>query len=281
MFERISRSWALVKASCAVLAANKRLMLFPVLSALCTLIVLASFLVPAFASGMLTQFDRGHLRPATAALLFGFYLVQYFIIIFFNTALVGAALVHLRGGNPTLGDGLRIATSKLPVILGYALIMATVGMVLRAIEQRAGFIGQWIVGLIGAAWSLATFLVVPVLASQDIGPVDAVQRSVMLLKRTWGENLAGNAGIGVAFGLVMMLVVLLGVALIAAAASTHSMVAIGVVASLLVLAVLLLAVVQSALHGIYAAAVYRYAEEGDAGAGFETALVAQAFRLKA
>lgn len=281
MFERFSRSWSLVKASGAVLSANKQLMLFPVLSSICVLVVVASFLVPAFASGMLTGIRPRHITPPQAVLLFGFYFVQYFIIIFFNAALIGAALMHLRGERPTLGDGLRIAASKLPAILGYALIAATVGMVLRALEERAGFIGRWIVALIGAVWSLATFMVVPLLVSQEIGPLEAVQRSTQLLKRTWGENLIGNAGIGLAFGLMTMLVVLATLALVYLSLSAHApglAVLFGVLGGI---AVILLAVVQSALHGIYAAAVYRYAEEGTVGGGFDQALLADAFKLKA
>lgn len=281
MFERFSRSWGLVKASSAVLGANKRLMVFPVLSAVCTLIVAASFLLPAFASGMFGHMDRGHMTPASAILLFLFYLTQYFVIIFFNSALVGAALVRLRGGNPTVSDGFRIAMSKLPGILGYAVISATVGMVLRAIQERAGFIGRWIAGLLGVAWTVATFLVVPVLVNEEIGPFDAIKQSAQLLKRTWGENLIGNAGIGLAFGLLTMLVVLGGVALVFLAISMNSAAAVAVVVALCVLAALTLAVIQSALHGIYAAAVYRYAEEGDVGAGFDKALVADAFKIKA
>jgi hypothetical protein len=281
MFERFSRSWGLVKASGAVLNANKRLMVFPVLSSLCTLIVAASFLLPAYASGTFTHFDRGHMTPGSAALLFVFYLVQYFIVIFFNSALVGAALIYLRGGSPTVGDGLGIAMSKLPSIFGYAVISATVGMVLRAIQERAGFIGRWIAGLLGVAFTLATFLVVPVLVNKDVGPVDAVKESAQLLKRTWGENLIGNVGIGLAFGLLSILVILAGMALVFLAISTHSVSVVVVTVALCIAAVLTLAVIQGALHGIYSAAVYRYAEEGDAGIRFDKALVADAFKIKA
>ena len=281
MFERFSRSWGLVKASGAVLNANRRLMVFPVLSSLCTLIVAASFLLPAYASGTFTHLDRGHMTPGSAALLFVFYLVQYFIVIFFNSALVGAALIYLRGGNPTVGDGLGIAMSKLPSIFGYAVISATVGMVLRAIQERAGFIGRWIAGLLGVAFTLATFLVVPVLVNKDVGPIDAVKESAQLLKRTWGENLIGNVGIGLAFGLLTILVVLAGMALVFLAISTHSVSVVVATVALCIAAVLTLAVIQGALHGIYSAAVYRYAEEGDAGIGFDKALVADAFKIKA
>jgi hypothetical protein len=221
------------------------------------------------------------MTPGSAALLFVFYLVQYFIVIFFNSALVGAALIYLRGGNPTVGDGLRIAMSKLPSIFGYAVISATVGMVLRAIQERAGFIGRWIAGLLGVAFTLATFLVVPVLVNKDVGPVDAVKESAQLLKRTWGENLIGNVGIGLAFGLLTILVVLAGMALVFLAISTHSVSVVVATVALCIAAVLTLAVIQGALHGIYSAAVYRYAEEGDAGIGFDKALVADAFKIKA
>jgi hypothetical protein len=270
-----------VKASGEVLNANRRLMVFPVLSSLCTLIVAASFLLPAYASGTFTHLDRGHMTPGSAALLFVFYLVQYFIVTFFNSALVGAALIYLRGGNPTVGDGLGIAMSKLPSIFGYAVISATVGMVLRAIQERAGFIGRWIAGLLGVAFTLATFLVVPVLVNKDVGPIDAVKESAQLLKRTWGENLIGNVGIGLAFGLLTILVVLAGMALVFLAISTHSVSVVVATVALCIAAVLTLAVIQGALHGIYSAAVYRYAEEGDAGIGFDKALVADAFKIKA
>ena len=131
--------------------------------------------------------------------LFLFYLVQYFIIFFFNSALVGAAMIRLDGGDPTVRDGLRIASSKIVPIIGYAAIAATVGLILRIIEERAGFIGRWIAGLFGLAFTVATFLTVPILVTRDVGPVEAVKESAVLLKKTWGENIIGNAGMGLVF----------------------------------------------------------------------------------
>ncbi len=280
MFEKLERSWALVKASAAVLQAEKKLLVFPALSALCTLLVAASFLLQASAAGLFRHIDHGHLTADRLPLWFVFYLVQYFIIIFFNCALVGAALIRLRGGMPTLADGLRCAIAQLPSILIYALISATVGMILRSLQERAGFIGRWIVGLIGMAWSLATFLVVPILVSNDVYPLEAIKRSAELLKRTWGENLVGNAGIGVVFGLIMFLLIVCGMALIVPAAASKSALTLGVVVAFLIVAVVMLALVQSALQGIYAAVVYRYAAEGTTGAGFDESLIADAFAAK-
>src|SRR5690606_24870941 len=161
MFDKYSRSWELVKASASVLRSDKELMLFPVISGLATLLVAATFLLPAFA---LNVFADGFGLGA-AVLAFLFYFVQYSVIIFFNCALVGAAMIRLEGGDPTLADGFRIARSRLPAILGYAAIAATVGVLLQGLKQKDSFLVRLMGSALGAAWTLATFLVVPVLVS--------------------------------------------------------------------------------------------------------------------
>ena len=280
MFERLSRSWQLVKASGAVLKQDKELLLFPLISSISTLLVLACFAVPVIGLGALDGLTgRGDGVISTAAYLiaFLFYLSQYFVIFFFNAALVGAAMIRLDGGNPTLGDGLRIASSKAGSILGYAFIAATVGMILRAIQERVGFLGKIIVGILGAGWTLATYMVVPVLVTRDVGPVDAVKESAMLLKKTWGENIAGQAGLGLAFGLIQFGIIIGGILLVVAAAMTQNMPLTILTAALVVVAVLVTALIHAALAGIYSAALYRYASGGEDTAGFNTAVLRQAF----
>lgn len=284
MAGKFARSWALMKASAAVLRSDKSLLVFPLLSGLCTLLVAASFLVPV-GMAMVGQQQAGeqigrHMSAGTYLLMFCFYLVQYFVIIFFQTALTGVALMHLRGEPASVGAGFALARARLPQILGYALIAATVGLLLRMVQERLGLIGRLAAGFIGLAWTVATFLVVPVLASEGVGPVDAVKRSVELLKRSWGENLIGNGGIGVVFGLLMVLAVLLGAALIGGAVALQSAVAIVLAAVVVVLGLTLLGLVQASLQGIYSAALYRYAEAGEASVGFDQALLQQAFAPK-
>lgn len=283
MAGRFARSWALMKASAAVLRSDKALLALPLLSGLCSLVVAASFLVPVALALIASDGRIGEAHrwsPLTYLVFFAFYLVQYFVIVFFNTALAGCALRHLRGEPTRLSDGLALARSRWASILGYALIAATVGLFLRALQERLGLIGRLVAGFLGLAWTVATFLVVPVLASQAIGPVDAVKRSVELLKRSWGENLIGNAGLGVAFGLMTFLAVLVGALLIGGAVALHSMPLVIVAAVLVGVGLMLLSLVQAALQGIYAAALYRYAEDGQVGAGFDPALLQQAFRPK-
>lgn len=277
---RIERSWALVKASAGVLNSNRGLLVFPLLSGICALLVAASFFVPLGLVGGFAMLDGEHAPVWLWPFLFVFYLVQYFVIFFFNAALVGAARMNLDGESPTVGDGLRIATDHWREILGYALIAATVGLLLRMLEERAGFIGRWIIGLIGVAWTVATFLVVPVLVNEQVGPVDAVKRSAELLKKTWGENLAGNLGMGLLFGVFFFLWVA-GGAVLLAMVGAHSIPASIAIGLLLLIGVLTIVLVQSALQGVYAAALHRYADTGDAGGGFEQGLIADAFKVKA
>jgi len=219
-------------------------------------------------------------ETAYMVFLFLFYLVQYFIIFFFNSALVGTAMIRLDGGDPTVSDGLRIARSRFVQILGYAAIAATVGLILRIIEERAGFIGRWIAGLLGLAFTVATFLTVPILVSREVGPVEAVKESAALLKKTWGENIIGNGGMGFVFFLFYLVVVGIGFVFVFGAAQTGNPALIVITLAMVVLAVVVVALVQSALQGVYSAALYRYASQGDAGASFPPALLGDAFKAK-
>jgi hypothetical protein len=283
MFARLSRSWTLVKASASVLRQDKELLWFPLISLGALALVLAAFALPVLGLGTLDGLSQGTDERVSAGMYvvaFLFYFSQYFVIFFFNAALVGAAMMRLDGEDPTFGDGIRIASSKLVVIAGYAFIAATVGMILRAVQERVGFIGKVIVGLLGAGWSIATYLVVPVLVDRDVGPIDAVKESVTLLKKTWGENVIGQAGLGIAFGFIFLGVILCGGLLIALSFATQSVFLIAAAMVVTIFAVAITGLVQSALAGIYAAALYRYATNGASTPGFDEGAMRLAFAPK-
>ena len=276
---KFQRSWALTKYSFQVLRSDKELLVFPLVASIAAIMVAATFVLPMFGLGLFENMDGGR-SFELYVWGFAFYLVQYFVIFFFNSALVGAAMIRLDGGDPTVSDGLRIARSKWKQILGYAAIAATVGLILRALEQRAGFLGRIVIGFIGVAWTVATFLTVPLLVARDIGPVDAVKESANLLKKTWGESLIGNGGIGLVMSLFNVALMVVGggiVALLAIQGLSSLAIAVGVV---VVLAVIVTALVHSALSGIYSAVLYRYAVAGDAPQGFDGLLLQDAFQRK-
>src|SRR5512137_965813 len=283
MAGRFARSLALAKASWSVVRADKELLWLPVLSVLALLVLLGSFVVPAAALG---AFDAaataGDPHTVLALGTFVFYVLAYFVALFFNTALVGAAMIRMDGGNPTLGDGLAIAWARVGRIFGYALIAATVGLLLRALEERVGWVGQLVLKLVGVAWALATFLVVPVLVTRDVGPVDAVKESAALLRETWGENLIGTVGLGLAFAAAYIAVLLAGGGLLLLAINAGLQVMILATLVLAIVALAVLSALQATMQGVYAAALYRHATEpGRPFAGFTPELMAVAFKPKA
>lgn len=282
MMQRLSNSWELVKASFAVLRADKELILFPLASTLATLLVMILFAIPTALAGVFDRItnDGG---PGIAGYVIGFlfYVVMYFVVIFANVALVGAAMIRLDGGDPTLRDGIRIAMQHVNAILGYAVIAATVGMILRAIRERGGVFAQIAAWITEMAWNLATFLVVPVLVVEGLGPIEAIQRSTSLLKKTWGEQIAGNFSIGLVFallGIAAFFIVGIPVMLIAAATGSVIVVVLGIM--LVVLVIAAISLVGSTLNGIYVAALYRFATDGTSSQYFTAEMVQGAFRPK-
>jgi hypothetical protein len=283
MFERLDRSLELLKASSALFLKHRGLLVFPCISALASILVVASFAIPLGGVRALEAVSA-HDRVLTFGQYMSaylFYLVQYFVIFFFNTALIGAVLMQLDGDTPTIGDGLRLAASKIYPILGYAFIAATVGVILNVIRDRLGFVGRIIVGLLGVGWTLATYLVVPVLAWHECGPVEAITESAGLFKRTWGESAIGIGGLGAAFALIYFGVIACGALLIVFTNCVlHSAFLTVVMEIVMIGAVVLAALVNATLNGIYAAALYRYASGWGGTVGFEANTLDQAFQPK-
>lgn len=282
MAGRFARSLELARASWSVVRADKELLLLPVMSVAALIVVLGSLAVPvAVIGGFDPETGSGE---ATGGSMLGallFYVVAYFIALFFNTALVGAAMLRMDGRNPTLADGLRIAWQRTGRIFGYACIAATVGLLLRALEDRVGWLGQIVVKLIGVGWTLATFLVVPVLVTRDAGPVEAVKTSADLLRRTWGENIIGNVGLGLVFGLAYVALAIAIAFAMLLAGQSGSATFLALVIALGVLAFLTLAALQATMQGVYSAALFRYATKHETPLpGFGPELLEQAFAPK-
>jgi hypothetical protein len=187
-------------------------------------------------------------------------------------------MMQFDGESPTLGDGLRIAVSRIGSIFGYALISATVGVILRALQSRLDFVGRVIVGMLGVGWALATYLVVPVLAARDLGPIEAIAESAELLKRTWGENVLGRASLGFAFMVIYLGEFLCGAALIELASAIHSAFLTVVMQTAVVGAFVLTILIHATLTEIYAAALYRYANYPGHTSGFDSRALERAFQ---
>jgi hypothetical protein len=283
MFARIATGWELMKQSFGVLREDKELVVFPLFSGAACLLVLASFALPLWNSPWFHQIfaDRQAPQdPVAYVLLFLFYVVNYFVIVFFNAALVSCALKRLAGGNPTVGYGLQQAASRLPQIFAWAVVSATVGIILKAIESKSNKIGQLVASLIGAGWAIATYFVVPILVVEQVGPIDALKRSTSLMRRTWGETLAGKMGLGlVIFAAMLPGMGLLMLGFVAVSASGQPMLG-GIAIGLGVVWILAVSLVSAAVQSILLTALYLYASEGTAPPQFDAALLQSAFGSK-
>jgi hypothetical protein len=277
MFERMSRSFELARNSFGVLRRDKHLLLFPVVSGVACLLVLVSFAVPSLIFHEHLFDADGAPYPAFYPLAFAFYFCNYFVVVFCNSALIHCALMRFNGDSPSLRDGFRAAFGRLPQIFAWSLVSATVGVLLQLVESAHERVGPIIANILGAAWTVMTYFVVPVLVVERVGPFDAIKRSLQILKKTWGEALIGNVGLA----LFMFVLAIPGVVLAVVGVALVAKVSIAVGAAVLIVALvyfLILAAVSSAMSTIFLGALYQYAACDKVPAGFDEGTLRSAFK---
>jgi hypothetical protein len=273
---RISRGWALAKRSWAVLRADRSLVWFPVISGLATLGAAAVIFGPAAAI-----YSSGSSEAVIiVAVVIGAFVLTW-IAVFFNTALAAAASKSLAGQDTTLSDGLSVARSRIGVITQWAIVQATVGLVLGAIREALSdnLLGQLFAGLLDFAWSAATFFVIPVLALEGAGPREAFKRSVSVLKQRWGEGVVGTVSVsGVVFLIVMLPAIVIGAGGVALVGSVPA--AGGLLIGVAAVTFLVGVVIAGTLQSIFRVALFEFATQDRAIGGFQPNELVGAFGPK-
>ncbi len=276
----------LFSASWRVLKDDKSLALYPLISTITALVIMATFAVPVVTMFLHTSTTYGldgsphpnaSLDPMGWVLVGLGYFALTYVGIFCNAALIYAANEHLTGTGPgTLASGFAGASKKAGAILPWAILSSTVTVVLRMIEQRSGLLGRIVISIVGIMWTLLTYLVVPIIVLEEVSTGKAISRSSQMFKRTWGENVVGNMG----FGLFSVFAALIAFAIMTMGFMTGTAV---IAISAVALAVLFLCVavqVIAAMSGIYRVALYRYAVDGVAPSAYATIDFQGAFRPK-
>lgn len=276
---RMANGWHLTKQCAGVINKDKELVVFPVVAGFAELLIIAAFAVPFWMAGSFSTTRSDSITAVEVIGIIAFYFVTYFVIAFCSAALVGAALIRIRGGDPSVGDGWRAAGSHLVPILGWAAISATVGLVLQLIADRLGAAGRIAGGLLGAAWGVVTFLAVPLIVAEDAGPVTALKRSGSLLRKTWGEQLTGRFAMGAIFGLAAVVVMLVGIA-VCIALGMMSWVAAVAGAAVFAFLFIIVMLVSQTFNGVFSAAVYQFTTTGDAGPNFDAATIQSSLQPK-
>ena len=262
---RISNTIALAKVSWRVLRKDRELLVIPVLSFLASIAALALIWLPTLSAVDTSGLAGKSEDPGAILLVVGVITAMALSIVsvFFNGALVAGAYERLSGGDPTVRSALRRAVSRLPGLLPWAILTGTVGLVLQAARERAGWLGRFVVNMVGMAWETATFLVVPAIVIDDHGAVSGLKASASLLKRTWGENIAARVG----FGLLGLIAVIPAVVVVAAAGALGgAALVLGILVAVPYVA--LLVVVLTALNAVFQTALYLYATTGSVPTGF-------------
>ncbi len=270
----IRRSYAIFVESLRILSQDKEILIFPLLSGIITIVAFVTMVFTGVTSGLFAHLG-GNNNPLAYVVLFVWYFVSWFIVLFFNVAVIECASIRLKGGDPTIADGFRASMQHLGRIAVWALVSASVGVILRVVAERAKIVGRIIAGLLGAAWSIATYFIVPVMIFERRSVRDSVKQSTQLIAKTWGESLVAAGGIG-AF---IMLLAVGGLALPVVAffiSPTAALVALAI----MVVYWIGLAVVSAALSGIFRTALYLYATEGRMPAGYTPEYVQNAFAAK-
>lgn len=276
---RWGRSKELAKASWAVLREDKELLVLPLVSGVAAIAIGATFLLPILATSKVTDAaGETQLQPSVVSyvLMFAMYIALAYVTIFFKTALLFGADERMKGGNPTLGSSLAGAASKAGKILPWAIVTATVSVILRSLENRAGLLGRIVIGIVGMAWAVVTFLVLPILVFEGVGVGEAVKRSAAMLKQTWGENLIVNAGIG----LISMLLILPAFVLVGLGFATGTAVGAGTTLVIAVVWVIAVSCWSSAMSAVFQLALYRYATQAPIPPQFAGVDLSGAFRNK-
>jgi len=217
VFDRMANGWEISKLSFKVLKANKSLIIFPLLSGASLIVILGMFFV-GIASALGWDFDNIDIAANNVfykyGLVFICYLLNYSVVVFFNMALMHCAKLYFEGKEVTVSKGLQFSMSRLGTILSWSLFAATVGLVLKIIQDNVGWIGKIVTGLIGVVWSIATFFTVPILAYENVTPWQALKRSSEMMKAKWGESLGATFSFGllqfVAFLLLVIPAFLIG-----------------------------------------------------------------------
>ncbi len=250
-FERLSNGWKIAMNSFKVLNANKQLVLFPILSSISLILVIGSFVVGALAiNGWNTDFLDENQNPILQyAILLAFYVINYFIIVFFNMALIHCTRLYFRGEPVSLSEGIRFSMSRVGVIFSWAVFAGIVGTILKTIQENSGIVGKIITGLIGIVWGVATFFVVPVIAYENKGPLEAFKRSSQLMREKWGESLAGNFSLGL---IQFIGVLVVGVVFFMIGYIIHPMAGV----ALAILGCFIVTAIISAAQTIFVSAVY-------------------------
>ncbi|MBR10403.1 MAG: hypothetical protein CMP48_22300 [Rickettsiales bacterium] len=283
-----SRSWQITKMSFSVINKDRELLAFALLSFVFSAVFSIAMIVPSVLSDVINQGRSvGELEVYQYIIIFATYFGLAFIATFFNVCVVYTAKIRFEGGNATFGESIRFAFSRIGLIVRWSLLSASVGLLLNVLERAVSsfgkvgeIVGRIIIGLMGAAWSIATIFVVPILVYDGLGPIDAVKKSMSAVKETWGENIVRSIGLGLMTFFAYVIVITGGVGLTILLANSFDVA--GMITGIVIGGCLLLftGLLFKVAGTVFTTALFVYANEKIVASDYDSALIEGAFKPK-
>lgn len=300
---RFQRSWALLKQSFKVIGSNKKLLIYPIIITFFSLLIISFFIVPvviydiesAFSSGAkfynvlgswVNQNEAGEilgLKPIAYIIFVLVYFTSMFLTTFFNVAFYNEILNALNGNKVVISRGLKFAMTRIPQIFVWSLLAGLVGVIIKQLEEKLGFIGSWLVRLLGIGWSIASVFVIPVIIREEKSknPIKYLKDSALILKKTWGESLAGYLGINFIGGFFTLttLALVVGVAILCAVFNSWWL--LGITFIIWLLCAFIFNYILHVANHVYRCALFIYASEGVVPEYYSEELMETAWKVKA
>jgi len=266
MAGKVSRSFRLVGVSWRLVGSDPKLLLLP-LGAVITSAAAVWLLATA---GLLRAWTLHGNQLLRYASMYAVFAVISFITICFNATLVAVALKRLEGEPASIADGWAVVRPRLGAVVRWALLSASIGVILQAIRERTGVLGGIFAFLGQMAWGLATFFVVPVLLVEPVDVRSSIRRSASIFRQRWTEQVVANVTIGAIFGIALIPALVLSGLLM--------LVSVPLGVSAMILSFVTMIALSSAVAGVFTAALYRFAVAGTVPAGFTAADFEGAFK---
>jgi len=283
-----SRSWMITKLTFGVINKDRELLGFALLSFIFSTLFAVSMILPFVIPALL---EKGLSKESLSAFQYVIIFITYFglalIATFFNACVVYTTKVRFEGGNATFGESIKFALSRIALIVQWSLLAATVGLLLRILQNFAARLGKGgqivaniLISILGLAWSIVTLFVVPVLVYEGLGPVEALKKSTQVIKKTWGESLIKSIGLGLIQFFTFVVILILSAALTYVLSMAFDIPGLltGIAIGLILL--FMTGLIFNIASTIFNTALYVYANNNQIASGFNEEVVRDAFRRK-
>ncbi len=194
--ESWSKGWSFIKAAFAMAGQNKRLLLPSLYQVLFAIIYFVAWVVALVAIN--PHWSNGVWIAVGTLATFGSFLIFYF----FCGITVNMIDYHLRGGEPKVGAGAKVAGKNFLALVYLAIVSSIIDTFARMARSEDSIFGRIIAGIVESIWTTLSFLLLPAIIIENAGFGDAMKRVRALHKGNMLLIGLGEVGVRGVTGLI-------------------------------------------------------------------------------